>query len=172
MLQYVVMKAAKLCPQAIMLPVGGHREPMEIHHLIPHRDEGGFLRSGRDLVLDGTAVLSFSTQRVPPAVDGLLAHLGMNKDEIDYFVFHQANKMINETIRKKLRLPEEKVPSTLHDFGNTSGASLPVTMTARMRDALGQGKKRVLLCGFGIGLSWGTAIVDIESGVFPALLEA
>jgi len=158
--------------KAIILPVGGHREPVEISHLVGRRDEGGYWRFGTDLVLDGPAVLSFSTQRVPPAVESLLSHVGMSKDEIDFFVFHQANKMINETIRKKLRLPEEKVPSTLRDFGNTSGASLPVTMTARMRDALAQGKKRVLLCGFGIGLSWGTAIVDIDSGVFPALIEA
>jgi 3-oxoacyl-[acyl-carrier-protein] synthase-3 len=158
--------------KAIMLPVGGHRAPTEIGDLIEHRDEAGYPRCGTDLILDGPAVLSFSTQRVPPAVEALLNHVGMGKDEIDYFVFHQANKMINETIRKKLRLPEEKVPSTLHDFGNTSGASLPVTMTARLRDALSQGHHRLLLCGFGIGLSWGAAIVDIDSGVFPALIEA
>lgn len=158
--------------RAIMLPVGGQREPVSINHLIAHRDEGGYWRSAMDLILDGPAVLSFSTQRVPPAVEKLLDHVGMDKDEIDYFVFHQANRMINETIRKKLRLPEEKVPSTLHDFGNTSGASLPVTMTARLRDTLAQGRHRLLLCGFGIGLSWGTAIVDIESGVFPELIEA
>ena len=158
--------------QAIMLPVGGHREPAEISHMIAHRDDGGFWRRATDLVLDGPAVLSFSTQRVPPAVESLLSHVGMSKEEIDYYVFHQANRMINETIRKKLRLPEEKVPSTLHDFGNTSGASLPVTMTARLHEKLSQGRSRVLMCGFGIGLSWGTAIVDIESGVFPALIEA
>lgn len=158
--------------QAIMLPVGGHREPVEISHLVGNRDAGGYWRFGTDLVLDGPAVLSFSTQRVPPAVEKLLSHVGMSKDEIDYFVFHQANRMINETIRKKLGLSEEKVPSTLRDFGNTSGASLPVTMTVRLRDALAQGNHRVLLCGFGIGLSWGTAIVDIDSGIFPALIEA
>lgn len=158
--------------QAIMLPVGGGREPYAINHLIPHRDEGGFLRSDADLVLDGPAVLSFSTQTVPPAVDKLLAYAGMDKEAIDYFVFHQANRMINETIRKKLRLPEEKVPSTLRDFGNTSGASLPVTMTARLHETLAQGHHRLLMSGFGIGLSWGSAIVDIDGGVFPALIEA
>jgi 3-oxoacyl-[acyl-carrier-protein] synthase-3 len=157
--------------RAIMLPVGGHREPLSMQHLIPHRDESGQLRYPTDLILDGSAVLSFSTQHVPPAVEGILSHVGMSKDEIDYFVFHQANRMINETIRKKLRLPVEKVPSTLNDFGNTSGASLPVTMTVRLRDALAQGKKRVLLSGFGIGLSWGTAIVDIDAAVFPELIE-
>lgn len=158
--------------RAIMLPVGGHREPIDVHHLIPHRDEAGFLHRDTDLILDGTAVLSFSTQRIPPAVERLLSHVAVSKDEIDYFVFHQANRMINETIRKKLGLPVEKVPSTLHDFGNTSGASLPVTMTVRLHDILAQGRHRLLLSGFGIGLSWGTAIVDIESGVFPALIEA
>jgi len=158
--------------KAIMLPVGGHREPVDVHHLIQHRDEGGYYRGGTDLILDGPAVLSFSTQRVPPAVERMLSHVGLGKDDINYFVFHQANRMINETIRKKLGLPPEKVPSTLHDFGNTSGASLPVTMTVRLHDTLSQGKHRVLLCGFGIGLSWGTAIVDIDSAVFPALIEA
>lgn len=125
-----------------------------------------------DLNSDGTAVLSFSTQRVPPAVEKLLDYAGASKDEVDYFVFHQANRMINETIRKKLGLPVEKVPSTLRDFGNTSGASLPVTMTARINRELEAGRNRVLLCGFGIGLSWGTCLVDIEGAKFPDLIES
>ncbi|MGF6924150.1 ketoacyl-ACP synthase III [Paraburkholderia sp. 40] len=158
--------------KAICLPVGGHREPVGIHHLIPTRDEGGFFHSGLDLTLDGPAVLSFSTQRVPPAVESILEKTGTSKDDIDYFVFHQANKMINETIRKKLGLPVEKVPSTLLDFGNTSGASLPVTMTARLHEVLGKARHRLLLSGFGIGLSWGTVIMDIEGAKFPALIES
>jgi len=158
--------------KAIMLPAGGHREPFGVQHLIPTRDEHGVLHGPADLVLDGPAVLSFSTQRVPPAVERLLAHTGIGKDEIDYFIFHQANRMINETIRKKLGLPPEKVPSTLTDYGNTSGASLPVTMTARLHEALAQERHRLLLSGFGIGLSWGSVILDIESAVFPAMLEA
>lgn len=159
--------------KAIMLPVGGHREPVGIQHLIPYReDENDHWHRATDLVLDGPAVLSFSTQRVPPAVEKLLAYAGAGKDEIDYFIFHQANRMINETIRKKLGLPAEKVPSSLHDFGNSSGASLPVTMTARINKELEAGRKRVLLSGFGIGLSWGTALVDIEDAKFPDLIEA
>lgn len=158
--------------QAIIVPVGGHRQPFELEHAIAHKGEDGFWRSALDLVLDGPAVLSFSTQRVPPMVERLIEHAKTSKDEIDYFVFHQANRMINETIRKKLGLPEEKVPSTLREFGNTSGASLPVTVTARLRDALAGGKRRLLLCGFGVGLSWGGAIVDIESACFPELIEA
>lgn len=158
--------------KAIMLPAGGHREPYGVEHAIPKRDEHGHLRSPADLVLDGPAVLSFSTQRVPPAVERLLAYSQVGKDAIDHFVFHQANRMINETIRKKLGLPAEKVPSTLQELGNTSGASLPVTVTARLHDQLDGGQARLLLCGFGIGLSWGTAIVDVDSARFPPMCEA
>jgi 3-oxoacyl-[acyl-carrier-protein] synthase-3 len=158
--------------KAIILPVGGHREPIGFQHMTAHKDDNGFWRSPLDLTLDGPAVLSFSTQRIPPAVERLLAYSDMGKETIDYFVFHQANRMINETIRKKLALPVEKVPSTLHDFGNTSGASLPVTMTARLNEALNAGKNRLLLCGFGIGLSWGSVIVDIESAKFPELIKS
>ncbi|MDR0735769.1 MAG: ketoacyl-ACP synthase III [Zoogloeaceae bacterium] len=159
--------------KAIMLPVGGHREPFGIQHMIPTReDENGDWHWPGDLVLDGPAVLSFSTQRVPPAVERLLAYANTTREEVDYFVFHQANRMINETIRKKLKLPEEKTPSTLRDFGNTSGASLPVTMTARLCEALESGRRRLLLCGFGIGLSWGSCLMETEGAVFPKLIEA
>lgn len=158
--------------RAIMLPVGGGREPVGLQHMVPVKDEDGIWRSPGALVLDGPAVLSFSTQRVPPAVRDLLAYAQCPIDAIDYFIFHQANRMINETIRKKLGLAPEKVPSTLHDFGNTSGASLPVTMTVRIRAALIAGKKKLLLSGFGIGLSWGSCILDIEGAVFPELIES
>lgn len=156
--------------EAIMLPVGGHREPYGMQHMVPVKDEDGIWRSPAALILDGPAVLSFSTQRIPPAVRNLMEYAGCSSEQIDYFIFHQANRMINETIRKKLGLPPEKVPSTLQDFGNTSGASLPVTMTARIRDALVEGNKRLLLSGFGIGLSWGSCIIDIDKAVFPELI--
>jgi 3-oxoacyl-[acyl-carrier-protein] synthase-3 len=156
--------------KAIIVPVGGHRNPFQLEHAIGRKGDDGFWRSDLDLILDGTAVISFSTQRVPPMVEKLLGYASISKDEIDYFVFHQANRMINETIRKKLGLPEEKVPSTLREFGNTSGASLPVTVTVRLRDALAAGKQRLLFCGFGVGLSWGGAIVDVEDAIFPELI--
>lgn len=158
--------------RAIMLPVGGHREPYGPQHHISTRDEHGNLSGPDYLQLDGPAVLSFSTQRIPPAVERVLQYADISKDEIDYFVFHQANRMINETIRKKLQLPLEKVPSSLHDFGNTSGASLPVTISARLHDKLDGSAHKLVLCGFGVGLSWGTAIVDIKNAKFPSMLEA
>jgi len=158
--------------KAIILPVGGHREPFALQHLIPSRaDDVAPWKWPGALRLDGPAVLSFSTQQAPPSVKRTLDYADQSIDSVDYFIFHQANRMINETIRKKLGLAPEKVPTTLHDFGNTSGASLPVTMTVRIRDALESGRHRLVLCGFGIGLSWGTCMVDIENARFPELIE-
>ncbi|CAG1004219.1 3-oxoacyl-[acyl-carrier-protein] synthase III [Burkholderiales bacterium] len=156
--------------RAIILPVGGHREPTQIHHLLPRRDADGETRRDADLILDGTAVLNFSTQRVPPALRSLCEYAKTPLESIDYFVLHQANRMINETIRKKLQLAPEKVPSTLYDFGNTSSASVPLTMTVRLRDALTSGPATVLMSGFGIGLSWGSCIVRTEGIVMPELV--
>jgi 3-oxoacyl-[acyl-carrier-protein] synthase-3 len=158
--------------KAIMLPVGGHREPYNYYHGIPRRDEYGQLFWPNDLILDGPAVLSFSTQKVPAAVERTTQYAGLKMDDINHFVFHQANRMINDTIRKKLKLTEERVPSTLKDLGNTSGASIPVTITARLRDTLLVQKQKLLICGFGIGLSWGTSILDIDGATFPEMLEA
>lgn len=157
--------------RAIILPVGGHRKPFDFHHLVPKKDENGDLRRDVDLILDGTAVLNFSTQRVPPAIREICEYAQVPLDQIDYVLLHQANRMINETIRRKLGLAPEKLPSTLHDFGNTSSASIPITMTARIRDELSSGRKRLLMSGFGIGLSWGSCILETDGATFPALLE-
>lgn len=158
--------------RAIILPVGGHREPTQIHHLVAHKDAEGDWKRDVDLILDGTAVLNFSTQRIPPALRSLCEYAGTPIESIDYFVLHQANRMINETIRKKLQLAPERFPSTLYEFGNTSSASIPLTMTVRLREALSSGPATVLMSGFGIGLSWGSCIVRTDALAMPELVEA
>lgn len=158
--------------KAIILPVGGHREPYGLQHATPYKDADGIWRSPAALVLDGPAVLSFSTQVVPPAVRKMLEYANTPMEQVDYFLFHQANRMINDTIRKKLGLEVDRVPSSLHDFGNTSGASISVTMTARIRDELDGKRRKLLLCGFGIGLSWGSCLVDVDGAVFPPMIES
>ena len=108
---------------------------------------------------------------MPPAVTALLQSSPYSVEQIDYFVFHQANRMINETIRKKLKLPEEKVPSSLHEYGNTSSASVPMTITVRLRDALAASPTRLLMSGFGVGLSWASCIVDMDRPYLAPLIE-
>lgn len=153
--------------KAIYMPYGGHRAPYEIKNFLLSDDP----LYKDELRLDGTAVLSFSTKRVPDSVDRLLSYSEIDKSCIDYFIFHQANKIINETLRKKIGIPIEKFPSTLLDLGNTSGASIPVTISVCLREKISNKKAKLLLSGFGIGLSWGSCIIDIDNAFISNIKE-
>ena len=157
--------------KAIYCPAGGNRNPLLPEYLEAKSGEDGVIRRQVDIVLDGPAILNFSTTRVPPAVEALLTQAGLHKDDIHWYLFHQANRMINETIRKKLDLPAERVPSTLYDFGNTSSASIPLTLTMHAQEAISRGPQRLLMSGFGVGLSWASCILDIGPAVVPTLIE-
>ncbi len=157
--------------KAIIIEAGGQRVPMRPEHLERLPGADGISRKGTDVILDGPAILNFSIREVPPAVTALLQSSPYSVEQIDYFVFHQANRMINETIRKKLKLPEEKVPSSLHEYGNTSSASVPMTITVRLRDALAASPTRLLMSGFGVGLSWASCIVDMDRPYLAPLIE-
>lgn len=157
--------------QAIYCPAGGNRSPIKSEHLVPRPNEDGVIRRAVDIVLDGPAILNFSITRIPQAINDLLELADVSKEEIDFFFLHQANRMINETIRKKLRLTPEQTPSTLRDFGNTSSASIPVTMTVRAASELAAGGKKVLMSGFGVGLSWASCIYEMGPTTMSALVE-
>lgn len=157
--------------KAIYKPVGGHREPYGPQHSVPVIGDNGQIAWRDELVLDGPGIMNFSIQRIPSAVTNLLNYSKVTKDEVDYFVFHQANKMINETIRKKLDLSLEKTPSSLLYFGNTSGASIPLTLSTQIGPTLTMGPHKILGYGFGVGLSWGGFIADISDAKFPPVIE-
>ena len=72
---------------------------------------------------------------------------------IDCFVFHQANLFMNETIKKRLKIPNEKLIYSIREYGNTNGASIPLTICANYKDEVKT--QNIVLCGFGVGLSWG-----------------
>lgn len=157
--------------RAIIIEAGGQRVPIQPHHLERLPGADGIARKGTDVILDGPSILNFSIREVPPSINELVAASPFSLDDIDYFVLHQANRMINETIRKKLGLSADKVPMSLQDFGNTSSASIPVTITSQLQAVLNQGRKRLLLSGFGVGLSWASCIVEIDGAYLPELIE-
>ena len=157
--------------RAIIIEAGGQRVPIQPHHLERLPGADGISRKGTDVILDGPSILNFSIREVPASISGLVEYSPFSLEDIDYFVLHQANRMINETIRKKLGLAPERVPLSLKEFGNTSSASIPVTMTTKLLQELGAGRKRLLLSGFGVGLSWASCILEIEDAYLPALIE-
>lgn len=90
--------------------------------------------------------------------------------DIDYFLIHQANKMIVDRIVKKLKLPKEKVPYNLEEFGNLGGASIPSLMVSRLRERLMQEETTLLMSSFGLGLSWGTMWMKTKPMIVPDII--
>jgi len=158
--------------KAINIPDGGYRNVVTASSLERVKIDEGISRNRCELILDGVEVFNFSIREVPKTVKALMDHLAVGVDEVDAFVFHQANMMMNETIRKKLKVPPEKMPYSLRNFGNTSSASIPVTMVTELGEKLRSGPNKLLLCGFGVGLSWTTAYLQTDKLVCPPLIEA
>ena len=129
----------------------------------------GINRSKKDLELNGLDVFSFSVKEPPKNIKSVLERSEININEVDYFVFHQANRLIIETIRKKLKVAPEKVPYSLTFYGNTSSASIPLTLC----DQLGESakNKNMLFCGFGVGLSWGSCILKTKDILCLPVIE-
>ena len=129
----------------------------------------GIERSLYDVHMDGASVFSFSITDVPESIQEFLEHTGTNAENYDLFLFHQANQFILRQLAKKFRLPQGKVPISLDQYGNTGGVSIPLTLCANWggRD---DGRKKVLMVGFGIGLSWGIMDASVDTAaVFPVV---
>lgn len=123
------------------------------------------------LELDGGEVFSFGAFKAPKQVKALIEEFQLDIDKIDLFTFHQANFMMNEMIRKKLKLPDDMVPYSMGEFGNTSCASIPLTLTYCERNRLRKSKLQHIACGFGVGLSWASVWFETDKITVPKLIE-
>ncbi|MCD8207720.1 MAG: ketoacyl-ACP synthase III [Bacteroidales bacterium] len=157
----------------LIIPDGGYRSPCSPKSFNEYVDpQLGATLTPRHARMNGMDVFAFAQSQVPQSVRTLCDKCGIELSAIDLFVFHQANKAINERIRTKLGLPEEKVPSSLKNFGNTSSASIPLTLVTQAREILSANEEhQVLACGFGVGLSWATALFHTQGLVIPKLIE-
>lgn len=157
--------------ETIIISEGAYRNPVTEESLREKDCGENKLRRGIDLQLDGMNVFSFGITKAPKSVRQLCEHFDIDKEKVDVFTFHQANMMMNEMIRKKLKLQEEKVPYSMDDFGNTSCASIPLTLVSREADRLRTEKLSHIACGFGVGLSWGSVYFETDRIIVPELIE-
>ena len=159
--------------KALMTPHGGFRHPITPDSFVQEDFGNGIIRSPKDTLIDGLAVFTFAISRPPKSIQQLMEdyHLDINND-IDYYLIHQANKMIVDRVVKKLHLPVDKVPYDLEEFGNLGGASIPSLMVTRIANALrSDAPTRLLASSFGLGLSWGTMLLTARNVVIPELIE-
>ena len=114
--------------------------------------------------MNGANIFNFTIKRVPTLIRDTLALSKMDVDDVDYFIFHQSNRFIIKHIMKKLKLPDEMVPIILKEFGNTSGASIPLTITQGALNRPVDRPLKMMLLGYGVGLSWGSALLELGPG--------
>lgn len=111
--------------------------------------------------MQGANVFNFTIKRLPDLIKETLQGSGLDQDGIDYYIFHQSNKYIINYLANKLKLPEEKVPLTLKEFGNTGGPSIPLTITQGDLNRPQDRSLTMMLLGYGVGLSWSSALITL-----------
>ena len=156
--------------EAIIIPDGGFRNFYSPASEIYKEYEDGSKRNNLQTLMDGAAVFTFGITKGPRSITALAEKYSIDLTEIDYYVFHQANKFMIEKIRKKIKAPIEKVPYSLDEFGNTSCSSIPLTMVTRLSSKLKDEKLKIMTCAFGVGLSWGSIYFETEGIICPEII--
>jgi 3-oxoacyl-[acyl-carrier-protein] synthase-3 len=125
-----------------------------------------------DMYMNGAEVFTFTIKRIPPLIDDILLFSNLIKNDIDYFVLHQANQYILKNISKRLGLDESVLPNkTQTEYGNQNSASIPGTINAYLSQSFSTSKLTSVFAGFGIGLSWGACIVKTDNIFCPPVKE-
>jgi len=147
--------------EQLIVPAGGMRMPRSAQTAVEQTDTGGNVRCAQNLYMNGAEIFNFTIRTVPEAVKRLLMKAGMLMDEVDYFVFHQANRFMLDHLRKKLAIPEEKFCINMQGYGNTVSSTIPMALEiAHQRKEIRLGS-RVMLVGFGVGFSWAAAMIKV-----------
>ena len=155
--------------EALMTPHGGFRHPATPESFIEEDFGNGIVRAPIHTLINGMNVFSFAISKPPRSVEQFMEAEGIDRDkDVDFFLIHQANKMIVDRVVKKLKLPLDKTPYNIEEYGNLGGASIPSLMVTRLRDELQSGPRRLLMSSFGLGLSWATMSMTPGPMVIPA----
>jgi len=155
----------------LIISAGGFRNPTTSHNLVRNGKPEGGASSDNDLYMNGGEIFNFTIKRVPALVKDLLDTGNTETKDVDYFVFHQANEFILKHLSKKMKLEKEKCPINIGEFGNTSSASIPLAIVSELSDVLSKSEKKLAMLGFGVGYSWGGALINVGPLSSLGLLE-
>ena len=154
----------------IKMPYGGYRNPSSEAGLKVTVDSEGNARTGEQFFMDGMAVFNFGMSVEPKDIKTLLKACGMTIEELDLLIYHQANRFMTDFFSKRLKISTDKTPYCLERFGNTSSASIPLTIVSELKDKY-PNREKVIVSGFGAGLSWGSALIDLRTCNISTLIE-
>ena len=166
---YFVLKTDGSGENAVKIPAGGCRVPATPETLSEKTAPDGSIRSDCEVFMNGMDVFNFAVRCAPDAVKDVAAISGISPASADCVVFHQANKMMTDFLAARMKIPAEKVLYSLNKYGNTSSASIPLTIS-ECGEKLSS-RERVLLCGFGAGLSWAAATLSLASAKISPVVD-
>lgn len=152
------------------IPYGGFRNQSCAEGLKEEVDTDGSIRTGEQFRMDGMGVFNFGMKEEPKDIKNLLVACEMTIDQVDVLVYHQANKFMTDFFSKKLKIDASHTPYSLKRFGNTSSASIPLTIVSEMKDGYKE-RNHAILSGFGAGLSWGSVMLDLSKTSISELIE-
>ena len=154
----------------IIIEDGGMKSPFTSDSLLYKEIEPGMERNRMQMKLDGMKIFNFALREIPKNVLDLYTYANKKNEEISAAVFHQANLLLNESVRRKLKIEASKVPYSLYEYGNTSSASIPLTICHQY--SINKATPSLsLLCGFGVGLSWGSCLANLSSAKILPIIE-
>lgn len=156
--------------EAIIQRDGGARNPFSAESLVMHDYGPGIKRTNLNSEMDGMSVFSFAMKRAPKSLKDLMDYIEKDIDEIDDFFFHQANLYMNKKIAKKAGIDFERLPFSIYDYGNTSNASIPLTMVVTRREQLTKEDRVNVGCAFGVGLSWASVYFETSKLIVPEII--
>lgn len=142
---------------SVKIPAG-MRNPVTIDSLKEKERENNNIRTDMEVYMDGMDVFNFAISVVPKSIKEIAKAAQAELSDIDYLLFHQSNRFMTDFFVKRLKFDEKKVPYSISKYGNTSSASIPLTIVSELEHKM-EGEKQVIMCGFGAGLSWGTALI-------------
>ena len=145
----------------LIVKKGGMRFPLTDVADEDITDEFGNTKNDSYLYMNGSEIFNFTSEMVPPLIEKMLQKQNLQAEEIDLYIFHQANKFMLNHLRKKLKIPEEKFYLFLKDCGNTVSSTIPIALQQAMAEHTVKPDDTVLLAGFGVGYSWGSTILKI-----------
>lgn len=158
--------------EALIIPAGGSRLANSAETAVLRDLEGdGNLRSLDNLKMDGSEVFTFVQTEIPPLIDETLRFAEQRKEDIDWFLFHQPNKFMLKKLAEKLGISYEKIPMNIvENFGNPSGASIPINIVYNLGQDVVYNTYQCCLSGFGSGLTWGAMSIELGGMNFCEML--
>ena len=154
------------------IPAGGFRLPSSPETAVMEEDAAGNFRSKDNLVMQGDEVFNFVQREVPPMIEHLFEQSSVDRNDVDWYMFHQPNKFMLNKLADKLGVPREKMPANIvENFGNASGVTVPTCIGFNLGEQLCDTEMQLCMAGFGVGLTWSSIMMKVGNLKFNKIIE-